>query len=193
MTTGGASRSGDARPAIRQLATGELTAVEVEAIRAIMWAAFEDDEHGRFSESDWDHALGGIHFVLDVGGRVLSHAAVVERVLEIDGRPLRAGYVEAVATMPGYEGRGFGSAVMGDAGEVIRHGYQLGALGTGRFSFYERLGWERWRGPSAVRAPGGTRATPDEDGWIMVLRTPTTGDIRLDAPISCDWRSGDVW
>ena len=36
--------------------------------------------------------------------------------------------------------------------------------------------------------------TPEEDGLVMVRRTPTTpSDLDLDAPISCDWRPGDVW
>ena len=44
-----------------------------------------------------------------------------------------------------------------------------------------------------VRTPVGDRRTPDEDGGIMVLLTPTTPVIVLDAPISCEWRPGDVW
>jgi aminoglycoside 2'-N-acetyltransferase I len=184
---------GGTSPVVRRAATHELLPAEMEALRALMWAAFAHDADGEFSEDDWQHALGGVHVVLDVGGTILSHASVVERILEVDGRALRTGYVEAVATRPGHEGRGYGSAVMAVASDVIRRDFELGALGTGRFAFYERLGWERWRGPSSVRATGGTLATPDEDGWIMVLRTPTTGTISLDAPISCDWRPGDVW
>ena len=65
-----------------------------------------------FGDDDWAHALGGRHFVLDVDGEILGHASVVERVLEIGGRPLRTGYVEAVATHPRVQGRGHGSAVM---------------------------------------------------------------------------------
>lgn len=178
---------------VRRAATSALTAGEVEAIRSLMWAAFADDEDGEFSEEDWTHSIGGTHLLLEVLGGIVAHASVVERTLEVDGRPLRTGYVEAVATRPGLEGRGYGSAVMAAAGDVIRDGFQLGALGTGRFTFYERLGWERWAGPSGVRTPGGLVATPNEDGWIMILRTPTTGDLRPSAPISCDWRPGDVW
>jgi aminoglycoside 2'-N-acetyltransferase I len=85
---------------------------------------------------------------------------------------------------------------MSEVNAVVRAGFELGALGTGRFSFYERLGWERWRGPSYVRTPEGERATPDDDGALMVFRTPATPTdplLDLDARISCDWRSGDVW
>ena len=146
-----------------------------------------------FAEDDWAHALGGQHFVLDLDGQILGHASVVERVLEIGGRPLRTGYVEAVATAPVEQGRGHGSVVMQAATEHIRSSFELGALGTGRHAFYERLGWETWRGPAFVRTPEGDRRTPDDEGYILVLRTPTSPMFGLDEPISCDWRPGDVW
>ena len=76
---------------------------------------------------------------------------------------------------------------------MSRIDFELGALGTGVQGFYERLGWQMWAGPSSVRATEGERRTPDEDGYIMVLRTPSSAAIDLAAGISCDWRPGDVW
>jgi len=83
------------------------------------------------------------------------------------------------------------SVVMRAITAIVRAAYALGALGTGAFGFYERLGWERWRGPSFVRTPEGLVRTEADDGFLMVLQTPPPLD--LDAPISCDWRTGDVW
>lgn len=177
---------------IRRVATEDLRPEEVAAIRELLAETF-GDEDGGFGELDWEHALGGVHVVLEDSATIFAHAAVVERTIEIDGRPFRTGYVEAVGTKVGHHGRGHGTAVMRVVGEIIRERFELGALGTGRFAFYERLGWERWRGPSSVRTPDGLLRTPDEDGWILVLRTPASGAIRLEAPISCDWRPGDVW
>lgn len=71
--------------------------------------------------------------------------------------------------------------------------FELGALGTGRHSFYERLGWRTWLGPSSVRTRDGDVGTPEEDGYILVLETPASPPIDLRAPISCEWRPGDVW
>ena len=71
--------------------------------------------------------------------------------------------------------------------------FELGVLGTGRHAFYERLGWMTWRGQAFVRTPDGPRRTPDEEGFILVLRTPRTPPLDLDGSISCDWRPGDVW
>ena len=180
---------------LRRLATAGLSTADVAAIREILDTAFaHEDPEEQFAEEDWEHALGGTHVVLEVDGRIVAHAAVVERPLHVAGRPLRTGYVEAVATAPAEGGRGHGTRVMQDIGELIAAGFELGALGTGSHGFYERLGWRTWCGPSSVRTAGGERRTPDEDGFIMVLRTPTTPpDLDDTAPISCDWRPGDVW
>lgn len=178
---------------VRQLRTDELTQGEIAAIRELLWAAFADDEDGEFTEDDWQHALGGLHFVLDVDGRILAHAAVVPRELHVANRPLRTGYGEAVAVAPGHQRAGLGTVVMREATQHVADEYELGALGTGSHAFYERLGWRTWRGPSSVRGPQGDTATPDDDGYIMVLLTAHAPNIDLDAPISCEWRPGDVW
>lgn len=58
--------------------------------------AFGDDD---FSDEDWEHALGGWHVVVTLdGGPVLTHAAVVPRVLDVADHAFRTGYVEGVAT-----------------------------------------------------------------------------------------------
>jgi aminoglycoside 2'-N-acetyltransferase I len=178
---------------VRPLATDELTADEIAAIRGLLEAAFGTDEEERFTDADWGHALGGRHFVLDQDGEILGHAAVVERELRVAGRALRTGYVEAVAIAPAHQGSGLGSRLMEAVDTDLRERFELGALGTGRHRFYERLGWRTWRGPSFVRTADGDRPTPDEDGYILVLETPTTPPIDPAAPISCDWRPGDVW
>jgi aminoglycoside 2'-N-acetyltransferase I len=177
---------------VRRLRTDELTGHEVQTIRDLLWAAFPPGDEG-FTEADWDHAIGGMHFILHHDSRIAAHASVVERELEVDGHPLRTGYVEAVGTEPSLQGRGLGTLVMRDVSDFIRNSYEIGALGTGRHHFYERLGWETWQGPTFVRTPGGLEPTHEDDGYILVLRTPRTPPVDFAAVISCDWRLGDVW
>ena len=177
---------------IRRAGTSELTVAGLAAIRSLLDAAFAPDDPF-FPESDWQHALGGLHCIALLDGQTVAHAAVVERELHAGERPLRTGYVEAVATAPALQGRGVGTLVMRAANEHILGSYELGALGTGEHGFYERLGWRTWQGPLFVRTPEVERRTLDEDGGIMVLSTPTTGPLDLAAPLSCDWRAGDVW
>jgi aminoglycoside 2'-N-acetyltransferase I len=178
---------------LRRLSTNELTSSETAAIRVLMHVAFGTDDEERFSDDDWQHALGGVHFVLQLDGEIVAHAAVVERQIHVGDQEFRTGYVEAVATDPERQGVGLGSIVMTDVTEYIRERFDLGGLGTGRKSFYARLGWRVWAGSSSVRTADGDRPTPDDDGSIMVLATPTTPPLDQDAPISCDWRAGDVW
>jgi aminoglycoside 2'-N-acetyltransferase I len=177
---------------LRRLSTNALTPAEARAIRQLLDVAFGTGDEA-FNDDDWAHALGGEHFVLDLDGRIVSHASVVQRTIEIGGRPLRTGYVEAVATAPNLQGKGHGSIVMEAASDHIRQTFELGALGTGRHAFYQRLGWQTWLGPAFVRAPEGERRTPDDEGYILVLRAPISPAFELNEPISCDWRPGDVW
>jgi len=170
-----------------------LTFEDVARLRRLLWRAFGDDPEEGFSEDDWSHALGGWHVLAEDGDVLLSHASVIRRTLEIDGRSWDTGYVEAVASDPKHQGEGIGTQVMNVIGAIIHEEYQLGALGTGSFHFYERLGWRRWQGQSGVRTPWGTNRTPDDDGFIMVLLTPKSAGIDLRSLITCNWRQGDVW
>jgi aminoglycoside 2'-N-acetyltransferase I len=167
--------------------TAQLTDAELAAARALMDAAFDD-----FTDQDWSHALGGMHALVLDGGRAIAHGALVMRRLLVGGRSLRCGYVEAVAVHPDLARRGLGSVVMASI-ERLAPAYDLLALSSSEagLPLYRARGWELWRGPSSVMAPGGLVRTPDEDGSLFVLlgRTP----MDLEDEIACDWREGDVW
>jgi aminoglycoside 2'-N-acetyltransferase I len=182
-------------PRVRRLSTDQLTEGEVHRLRTLLEAAFRDpaEPDEAFSDDDWQHALGGIHVLAESGGEIVAHASVVARDIRVGGRPVRTGYVEAVATAVEAQRRGFGTAVMAEIGAIIRESYELGALGTGAHHFYERLGWRAWPGPTAVRTPAGEQRTADADGNVLVLRTPATPPLDDGATLSCDWRPGDVW
>jgi aminoglycoside 2'-N-acetyltransferase I len=180
---------------LRRARSDELTSREIERIREVCDLAFAQvDRLEAFTDDDMEHALGGTHVIGVEDGDIVAHGSVVERELRVAGRPLRTGYLEGVAVLPDRQRRGFGAAIVRALDDEVRQGFELGALDTSTFPFYERLGWERWRGPTSVRAPGGEVRTPEEDGFVMVLRTPRTPeDLDLDALLSCDWRPGDVW
>jgi len=158
-------------------------------LRALMDEAFEGD----FTDDDWDHTCGGCRVVVQEHGEPIAHAAVVERALEMGGREYRVGYVEGVATAPAHERRGLGTAVMHEVERLLRRDYEAGALATSVQAFYERLGWERWRGPTFVRSAKGTARTEEDDGGVMVLRFGPSAAVDVTTAIVCEARPGDAW
>lgn len=176
--------------AVRRILTPDLDAADLAQLLDLFDACWPE---GDFSTDDTAHAMGGVHWLAEARGRVVGHASVVPRRLEADGVPLATGYVEAVATNPGWRHRGVASRLMEAANAHIRETFELGALSTDLHLVYARVGWERWRGPTFVRTDAGPVRTEDEDDGIMVLRTPRTPALAGTEALSCEWRPGDAW
>jgi len=146
----------------------------------------------------WERIGPGLHVMAEASGRVVAHAMIVDRRLYLDHEmdvALDVGYVENVATLPDAQGGGHGAAVMREVGRIIGEEYALGALATGSNAFYERLGWETWVGRTAVRMADGERVrSADQDGHVMILRTPRTApDLDIESPIAVEWRAVEPW
>jgi aminoglycoside 2'-N-acetyltransferase I len=173
---------------VRTNTTDELDESALADIRTLMDVAFGE----RFDDHDWDHTVGGHHVQGFDAGTLIAHASVVPRTLWCGDLPLRAGYVEGVAVHPDRQREGHGTAVMNVIAQLIGHHYELGALSAGDVAqlLYRKLGWVVWAGPSYVQTVSGREATPEEDGYILVLPRP---GLELTAPIACEWRPGDVW
>lgn len=176
-------------PTVRRLTTTEASSDRLAEIRHLLDEAFRGD----FSNEDWEHTLGGWHVVVEDGDAVVSHAAVVPRILEVAWRPVRTGYVESVATAPERQREGLGSLAMAEIAKVLRSEFEMGALSTGDHRFYERLGWERWQGPTFVRRGPALIRTEEEDDALMVLRFGPSKDFELTAALSCESRPGHDW
>jgi aminoglycoside 2'-N-acetyltransferase I len=176
-------------PSSHALITRSPTAGFLARVRRLLDEAFDGD----FPQDDWEHTLGGWHVAIVEADMVVSHAAVVPRALEVSDRRWRTGYVEGVATAAGRQGEGLGSLAMSHVARLIRDEFELGGLSTGRHSFYERLGWERWLGPTFVRRGRDMVRTEDDDDALLVLRFGPSAGLDLTAPISCEARTGDDW
>lgn len=165
-----------------------MTQPQLDAVIALCSEVFEMDYAAMM-----DLPLTRVHVLGYVDGRLVSHALWLERRLRVGGGPwLNAAYIEGVATHPDHRRRGYGSAVMRRVAQEIG-GFDLGALSPAVPEWYERLGWERWRGPLRIEKDGVVEATSYEDELVMVYRTPRTGALDLAAPLTGEWRSFEPW
>ena len=134
----------------------------------------------------------GLHVLGQLGEQLVGHAVVTTRWLQLHDLPLlRTAYVDAVATSPAHQRQGVGSAVMSHVASVVGD-YDIACLETERVAFYERLGWERWRGPLAGRSDKGLIPTPDQQG-VMVLRLPRTPELDPSALLTIEATVVRIW
>ncbi len=135
---------------------------------------------------------GGLHIVAHREGRVLGHAMVTARRLQPAGlSELNTAYVDAVSVSPQHQGHGIGSTVMRALAQAITS-YDIACLETDRPGFYERLGWQIWRGPKAGRGPDSLIMTPAEQ-TVMILKLDRTPALDLDVLLTIECQSGRIW
>jgi GNAT superfamily N-acetyltransferase len=164
-----------------------LTAAQHDAIVSLCTQAYEEPFAPYLTD------IGpGVHLLGLVDGQLVSHAMWVPRALCLDGDcALQTAYVEAVATLPAEQGKGYATHLM-RAVPALLDAFDLAVLSPSDDAWYARLGWELWRGPLSVREQGAVVPTPDEEVMILRLpRTPAALDVRT--PLACDWRPGEVW
>jgi aminoglycoside 2'-N-acetyltransferase I len=134
---------------------------------------------------------GGIHVLACREQELVGHAVATTRWLQPKGLPLlHTAYIDAVATLPAYQGQGIGSTLMRHLATVIAD-FEIACLATERVSFYARLGWEVWRGPLAGRRATELLPTPDEQG-IMILRLARTPPLDVESLLVVEY-DGRIW
>lgn len=173
---------------IRTQRTPELTAEDRAAIIQVCFdATQEEDFKNLFSYfSDSLHVIGSLN------GQIVSHAVASTRWLQPENLPLlKTAYIDAVATDPRFQRRGYNSAVMRHLAEAIAEDYEIACLETEICGYYARLGWEEWRGALAGRGENGLVPTPDQTG-IMILRLPRTSELNLDDSLIVEIE-GRIW
>ena len=147
-------------------------------------------------EDDFTHLFsyipsGGIHVLAYREHEVVSHAVATTRWLQPEGLPLlRTAYVDAVATLPAYQGQGIASTLMRHLATVISD-FEMACLETERVSFYARVGWELWQGPLAGRRATELLPTPDQKG-VMILRLARTPPLDVESLLVIEY-NGRIW
>ncbi len=173
---------------IRTRRTRQLDAIVRATLVELCTVAHQEDFSRLFVYLPTD----GLHFIAYFDEQIVSHAVVTTRWVQPERRPvMRTAYVEAVATLPAYQRRGYGTALMRELISYIAE-YDLGCLKTNRAPFFERLGWQRWRGPCAGRAGNELIPTPDEHN-VMILRLASTPPLNLDRSLTIEVQAGRIW
>ena len=135
-------------------------------------------------EQSWSSARPELRLVGRADGRVVAHAAVLRRFLQIEGRAQLVGDVGLVAVDPARHGTGLGAALLTQVRAALCElGVPFGFLTCGEqvAGFYARGGWARVPGPTRmIRADGRTQVY---GGVSMVLALT----MPLDA-----WPSGRI-
>lgn len=168
------------------VSSSEMTQVQRAAVVALCSEVFHLDYAFYMSLG-----LHSVHVLGYLGERLAAHALWLERRLRVGDEPWRrAAYVEGVAVRADFRGRGYGSVVLRRL-EAEISGFELAALSPSDAGWYERLGWERWRGPLFIVKDCVAQATPDDE--VLVYRTPRTGELDLDAALTGEWRPFELW
>ena len=91
---------------VAMFTTEELTAAQRAAVVDLSIAAHETDEFRKLFTVYIPS--GGRHFLAYRGAELVSHAVVTTRGAQPEGQPvLRTAFVDAVGTLPAYQGRGY--------------------------------------------------------------------------------------
>jgi aminoglycoside 2'-N-acetyltransferase I len=171
----------------RVVAGKDLTTEERKGVIALCDLAYDEDMGAIIGEF-----VEPVHVLGFLDDKLVTHALWITRYLQPDGLPpLRTAYVEAVATHPDFQHRGFASAIMRKVVDEIQD-FDIAGLAPFSVDYYARLGWERWRGSMYERKDGQLIASPPEER-VMIYRLPRTPKLDLDSAISIEWRVGEVW
>jgi aminoglycoside 2'-N-acetyltransferase I len=180
----------DENPRVDMLSTEELTAaVRSEVMEVCVAAHNKEDFRNLFRIYI---PSGGRHFLAYRGSELVSHAVVTTRWVQPEGQPvLRTAFVDAVSTLPKYQGRGYASAAMRRLAAEIDD-FEIGCLQTDRVTFYDRLGWQVWPGPLAGRSDEGLIPTPEQRG-VMVYRLPLTPALDMNMLLTIERQPARIW
>lgn len=172
------------------ISTVSLTPEERNEIMAVCCEAFG----GPFEELFDLVTPTGVHVLARIDGRLVSHAVITERSFRIGALPeLRAAYIDAVATLPAFRRRGYGSVVMQKAVEYASDKFGIAALSTFLDRWYEELEWERWMGKIGLNQDGVITMTEGLEEKIMIHRLPGTPRLDVHDRLIASWRPGGGW
>jgi predicted N-acetyltransferase YhbS len=132
-----------------------------DGLRALLDVAAhaEFEQYAIVRETEW--ASPDFTFIAMDGEQVAAHYNLVDRVVSVDGMPVRVAGLNNMVTMPAHRGRGIASALLRESQLTWFDdlGAECGLLlcADPLLSFYSRLGWQRVGGAVTYAQPDGAR------------------------------------
>jgi aminoglycoside 2'-N-acetyltransferase I len=163
-----------------------LTRSERNELRALTKAVYPPEPAVAASDPPvtWAPTTWSVR-VRDDDGRLVSHVGMLTREVAVDDVPTIIGGIGGVKTHPEARGRGYAAAAMRAATAFCTDergvAFMLLVCLPPTVPYYERLGWQRYRGTLLIAQPGGT--IPFTRNLPMVLpardAAPRDGTINL--------------
>ena len=169
----------------------DLTDELKEEIISVCNAAFPEpfDKLMDFIPPDGIHVTG-----YTSKGQMASHVLITKRNFVIgDNLNLKCAYIDAVATHPDHQGKGFGSQAMNKAMKTASGDFDIGGLSTFIHRWYGKLGWKEWKGSLFLNKEGEIIPTPEIDGVVMIYEFEKTPPINVHSSLTACWRPGGGW
>ena len=141
---------------------------EIAELQQIVFRPDQPESHARYltyAKEDPTYSLDHSR-VVEVGGRLVAHLRVWDRLVSIGGVQLRAAGIGSLCVHPDFRKRGFAKALMLDSEQYFfQAGYDFGLLftiiGT---PYYEALNWIPIPLPTFAFEPGDVASAVTSDG-----------------------------
>jgi predicted N-acetyltransferase YhbS len=149
----------------------EMRADDREAVLDLLEHAFlVRDLFARFMDFDPEFQLRDVLLAVD-GDRPVSCVQIFTKSIRLRGEAVSLGGIGSVATHASARGKGLASQLLRLAIERMQaRGMVLSLLFTGRFTFYEPLGWQQISTRLFKLAPGELRSSPSTGTVIRAFR-----------------------
>ena len=156
-----------------------------QSIRHGLCVCFPDDVEFYSKTRGWNQYDPHITTVLEQGGRVIAHAAAIDKTIMVGDKALRAAGIMNVFVLPGFRNKGYAHVVLRAAlDEAERQGFDIGFLFCKKWleQVYKTSGWKKVTGP-VTRVVAG-RERPLRRHIIALyyplrMKTLPPGDIHL--------------
>ncbi|MGA2528011.1 MAG: N-acetyltransferase [Acidimicrobiales bacterium] len=138
------------------------TRADYAAVSAVVFAAFGSEQEPKLVEAIRDSAgfVPNLSLVAEVGGAIVGHVMISYATIKDGDAEARVALLAPLAVVPGFHGRGVGSALVRRVSELADELAEPVVVLEGNPVFYGRLGFE-YSVPYGIHLPIASWAPPE--------------------------------